>query len=51
MTQKFSRTTRNAKSTEEQKRTYEICGARKRDGSGEVCKLPAGWGTPHPGTG
>lgn len=27
------------------------CGARKRDGSGQTCKLPAGWGTDHRGEG
>jgi len=29
--------------------TYEICGARTRRGT--PCKLPAGWGTDHPGEG
>jgi hypothetical protein len=27
------------------------CGARRRDGSGKTCGLPAGWGTGHVGTG
>lgn len=27
------------------------CGARKRDGSGGTCTLPAGWGTDHVGIG
>lgn len=31
--------------------TDEICGATKRDGSGEKCQLPAGWGTDHVGEG
>jgi hypothetical protein len=30
---------------------HERCGALKRDGSGEGCKLPAGHGTDHVGTG
>lgn len=29
----------------------EICGATKRDGSGDKCHQPAGWGTDHPGEG
>jgi hypothetical protein len=29
----------------------QFCGARKRDGSGERCRLPAGHDTPHLGTG
>jgi hypothetical protein len=29
----------------------EKCGATKRDGSGESCGLPAGWGTDHVGEG
>ena len=28
----------------------DYCGARKRQGEG-TCRHPAGWGTPHPGTG
>jgi hypothetical protein len=28
-----------------------LCGAAKRQGDGSPCKKPAGWGTPHPGTG
>jgi len=31
--------------------TTEKCGADKRDGSGEQCSLPAGWGTDHVGEG
>lgn len=31
--------------------TGNICGATKRDGSGEECQLPAGWGTDHTGEG
>lgn len=31
--------------------TDNICGATKRDGSGDKCSLPAGWGTNHTGTG
>jgi len=31
--------------------TDEICGATKRNGEDEVCKLPAGWGTEHVGEG
>lgn len=27
------------------------CGRQKRDGSGDECQLPAGWGTDHPGEG
>lgn len=27
--------------------TDDYCGATKRDGSGETCELPAGWGTDH----
>lgn len=27
------------------------CGRTKRDGSGDACELPAGWGTDHPGEG
>lgn len=27
------------------------CGARKRDGSGDTCRKPAGWGSPTPGVG
>src|SRR5438445_284324 len=27
------------------------CGSRKRDGSGDTCALPAGWGTDHVGIG
>lgn len=30
---------------------YETCGRTKRDGSGDPCKRPAGWGTDHPGEG
>lgn len=29
----------------------EICGRTKRDGSGDACALPAGWGTDHQGEG
>jgi len=29
----------------------DTCGRTKRDGSGESCGLPAGWGTDHPGEG
>lgn len=29
---------------------YPVCGARKKRGTGD-CTRPAGWGTPHPGTG
>lgn len=29
----------------------ETCGRSKRDGSGEDCSLPAGWGTDHVGEG
>lgn len=29
----------------------DTCGATKRDGSGEACGLPAGWGTDHVGEG
>lgn len=25
--------------------THDVCGATKRDGSGDPCQLPAGWGT------
>lgn len=25
--------------------THDVCGATKRDGSGDECQLPAGWGT------
>jgi hypothetical protein len=32
-------------------RRYRTCGATKRDGTGEPCDRPAGWGTPHPGIG
>lgn len=28
-----------------------LCGGRRRDGSGETCRRPAGWGTDHVGTG
>jgi len=31
--------------------TDNICGATKRDGSGDKCHLPAGWGTDHVGEG
>lgn len=31
--------------------TKNICGANKRDGSGDKCSLPAGWGTDHVGEG
>lgn len=31
--------------------TENYCGATKRDGSGEECRLPAGWGTDHTGEG
>lgn len=31
--------------------TENVCGATKRDGSGEKCQLPAGWGTDHTGEG
>lgn len=31
--------------------TENYCGANKRDGSGETCSLPAGWGTDHVGEG
>ncbi|MGP3914352.1 hypothetical protein [Nonomuraea sp. 10N515B] len=27
------------------------CGGKKRDGSGDTCTQPAGWGTDHPGIG
>ena len=30
---------------------YETCGRTKRDGSGDPCTRPAGWGTDHPGEG
>jgi len=29
----------------------DTCGRTKRDGSGDPCELPAGWGTDHPGEG
>lgn len=29
----------------------DTCGASKRDGSGDTCSLPAGWGTDHVGEG
>lgn len=29
----------------------DTCGRTKRDGSGDSCKRPAGWGTDHPGEG
>jgi hypothetical protein len=32
-------------------RRYRTCGATKRDGTGDPCERPAGWGTPHPGIG
>lgn len=31
--------------------SYPICGKPKRDGSGEPCTQPAGWGTDHVGVG
>lgn len=31
--------------------TDNVCGRTKRDGSGDSCGLPAGWGTDHPGEG
>ena len=31
--------------------TDSICGATKRDGSGDACEQPAGWGTDHVGEG
>lgn len=31
--------------------TDNVCGVTKRDGSGDPCKLPAGWGTDHVGEG
>jgi len=31
-------------------RDSRFCGARKKQGEG-ICQRPAGWGTPHPGTG
>lgn len=31
--------------------TANICGRTKRDGSGDDCSLPAGWGTDHVGEG
>lgn len=31
--------------------TENTCGATKRDGSGDECGLPAGWGTDHVGEG
>lgn len=31
--------------------TDDICGATKRDGSGDACQLPPGWGTDHVGEG
>ena len=31
--------------------TENTCGASKRDGSGDACSLPAGWGTDHVGEG
>jgi len=31
--------------------TDSICGATKRDGSGDCCEQPAGWGTNHVGEG
>lgn len=37
----------DAKSTE----GHDSCGAQKRDGSGDACRRPAGWGTDHPGVG
>lgn len=30
---------------------YQTCGRSKRDGSGDPCQRPAGWGTDHPGEG
>lgn len=32
-------------------RDKAYCGCKKRDGSGDTCKRPAGWGTDHPGYG
>lgn len=32
-------------------RDKAYCGGRKRDGSGDTCTRPAGWGTDHPGIG
>lgn len=29
----------------------DVCGGTKRDGSGDPCQLPAGWGTDHTGEG
>lgn len=34
----------------DRERGYDICGGPKRQSDG-VCTRPAGWGTPHPGTG
>lgn len=31
--------------------TDNVCGRKKRDGSGDMCALPAGWGTDHVGDG
>jgi hypothetical protein len=31
--------------------TDDTCGATKRDGSGDECQMPAGWGTDHVGEG
>jgi hypothetical protein len=39
------RTTRKAR------QAFPNCGGLKRDGSGDLCTRPAGWGTDHPGTG
>jgi len=32
-------------------RDKRLCGAQRRQGDGEPCKRPAGWGTDHPGDG
>lgn len=34
-----------------ERNVVRLCGARKRDGSGDTCKRPAGWGTEHVGFG
>lgn len=51
MPQRRSQPARGTRPATAPEPTHAICGARKRDGSDDVCKRPAGWGTPHPGTG
>lgn len=39
------------RTTRKSRESFPPCGGLKRDGSGNTCTRPAGWGTDHPGVG